>query len=78
MDELTIKTIHFQDEGQDFTRWEVVNGIVVAAYPFQGDIWKGTRVVSAIVGRKPSIRPSGSVRAVDLIYKVVKIESRKA
>ena len=37
-------TIVFEDHGQDFLEWDVIDGVVVDCRPFQGFVWKGTKV----------------------------------
>lgn len=40
-----IKTIIFEDCGQDFLAWDVdKDGVVVACRPFQGSFWIGRKV----------------------------------
>lgn len=49
-------TLHFEDHGQDFLRWELDrNGKVLASKPFQGSIWKGVKVLQPQLSRKGSI-----------------------
>src|SRR5262245_30533915 len=40
----TKHTIVFEDHGQDFLEWDVIDGIVADSRPFQGSVWKGTKV----------------------------------
>ena len=37
-------TIAFADNGQDFLEWDVIDGVVADSRPFQGSVWKGTKV----------------------------------
>jgi hypothetical protein len=37
-------TIVFEDHGQDFLEWDVIDGVVADSRPFQGSVWKGTTV----------------------------------
>ena len=42
-----MKTIVFEDDGQDFLEWDLdPEGKVVECRPFQGDIWCGNVVVN--------------------------------
>lgn len=42
-----MKTIHFEDNGQDFTRWQIDDaGMVVDSQPFQAYIWVGSIVLN--------------------------------
>lgn len=35
-----MKTIHFEDHGQDFLEWDIdADGNVLACRPFQGSLW---------------------------------------
>lgn len=38
------QTIFLEDHGQDFTEWDIENGVVVGCRPFQGWLWNGTIV----------------------------------
>lgn len=39
--------IHFQDQGQDFLRWQVDEaGVVVGSWPFHKQIWAGLQVTN--------------------------------
>lgn len=62
-------TIHFEDHGQDFLRWEVdAHGVVIDSLPYQGHIWNGSVLinnaepggivafVSALDGQRRTIR----------------------
>jgi hypothetical protein len=37
-------TIAFEDHGQDFLEWDIIDGVVVACRLFQEWAWKGTKV----------------------------------
>lgn len=41
-----IKTVTFEDQGQDFLEWDIERGKVVGCRPFQGWLWEGTKVHS--------------------------------
>jgi hypothetical protein len=42
-----VKTIHFEDNGQDYTRWLIDDaGMVVDSQPFQAWIWTGSIVLN--------------------------------
>ena len=36
--------IVFEDHGQDFLEWDIIDGVVADCRPFQRGVWKGTRV----------------------------------
>jgi hypothetical protein len=36
--------IVFEDHGQDFLEWDIIDGVVADCRPFQGFVWKGTKV----------------------------------
>lgn len=39
--------IHFQDQGQDFLRWQVnETGTVIGSWPFQKQVWAGLQVTN--------------------------------
>lgn len=39
--------IHFQDQGQDFLRWQVDEaGVVISSWPFQQQVWAGLQVTN--------------------------------
>ncbi len=37
-------TVEFEDHGQDFLEWDIQDGVVVDCRPYQGWLWKGTKV----------------------------------
>lgn len=43
-------TVELEDHGQDFLRWQIVDGVVVSSEPFQDWVWKGTLVHNAVIG----------------------------
>jgi hypothetical protein len=39
--------IHFQDQGQDFLRWQVDEaGVVTGSWPFQKQVWSGLQITN--------------------------------
>lgn len=53
-----MKTIHFEDHGQDFLTWEVdQDGFVTDAQPFQSTIWGGCKVINM-----KELKPGGPVK----------------
>jgi hypothetical protein len=69
-------TLELEDQGQDFLRWDVLNGVVVGCSPFQGSLWNGTKVLSAKVGYSPEIVTRHGERTF-LRYPVTKITKKK-
>lgn len=39
-----MKTVYFEDHGQDFLEWDIEDGVVVGCRPFQDWLWNGTKV----------------------------------
>ncbi len=39
-----MRTVFLEDHGQDFLEWDIEDGVVVDCRPFQGWLWKGTKV----------------------------------
>lgn len=73
-----MKTLMFEDDGQDFMEWDIDGtGFVVACRPFQSFVWCGMRVVSAEVGKYPQIlmkkKIDGTKRAT-LQHRVLQIK----
>ena len=79
--------VEFEDKGQDFLRWTIKDGVVVACEPFQKELWKGTKVHSTMMikpgdtlvitvpGRGNSLLPK---RTLNYKVEVVKVKlSRK-
>jgi hypothetical protein len=67
-------TIVFEDHGQDFLEWDVIDGVVIDSRPFQGFVWRGTRVdmTKAAEGQLlPIITKRGENRVV--MYPVIAI-----
>lgn len=43
-------TVRFVDEGQDALEWDLdADRLVIACRPYQQAVWKGTRVIGAVV-----------------------------
>ena len=63
-----MKTIVFEDHGQDFLEWEIDDkGVVTGCRPFQGSIWGGKRVLnhrSVKAGGKARICIEGCIRSI--------------
>lgn len=80
-----IRTITFEDRGQDFLEWDLdENNVVVVCRPFQGWVWIGNTVVNKVlkVGGKvrfksKSIRSTGSLAALTLNYKIIEIRVKE-
>ena len=70
-------TVHFEDLGQDFTEWDIENGIVTGCRPFQAWMWVGTKVLntSIQVGFKLRIKIKDD-KPTWLKYRVEKVETR--
>ncbi len=71
-------TIEFEDHGQDFLEWDIIDGVVADCRPFQGFVWNGTKVdmTKAAEGQRlPIITKRGESRLI--MYPVVAI-SREA
>jgi hypothetical protein len=43
-------TVEFEDHGQDFLEWDIVNDEVVDCRPFQGWVWKGSKILNLSTG----------------------------
>lgn len=69
--------VHFEDQGQDFTRWIVEDGVVIESHPFQTRIWMGTLVREAVVGKKPKITLMPDGLNTELKYRVTRLERRR-
>jgi hypothetical protein len=68
--------LHLEDHGQDFLWWEVKDGEVIDAGPFQRDVWRGTQLLDGhvVAGNRLYIEtPTGSDLAL-LNYPVTRIE----
>lgn len=64
---MRVKTITFEDDGQDFLEWDVVHSrrsdksiergvyIVVDSRPYQKDVWKGVYVKQLKVKHRPLV-----------------------
>jgi hypothetical protein len=68
--------VELEDRGQDFTRWKIEDGVVVASEPFQDWVWKGTLVHNAVIapGDILLISPPNSTARVTLNYPVTKVK----
>ena len=64
--------IVFEDHGQDFLEWDIIDGVVADCRPFQGGVWKGTKVDMTKVSEGqllPIITKRGESRVV--MYPVI-------
>lgn len=81
-----IRTIHFEDHGQDFLEWDLdADNVVIACRPCQGWVWIGNKVMNKAI--KPGCylkfqsehikaKCSPSSQLV-LKYKVIAIEEKE-
>ena len=72
-----MKTIVFEDHGQDFLEWDINrHGIVVGCRPFQEGVWKGTIVIDQDIhpGDRINIVRKGSPQVLYVKYPVEKIK----
>jgi hypothetical protein len=52
-----MKTVTFEDHGQDFLRWELDSaGEVIGCGPFQGWLWIGAKVLNKTIRRGSRLR----------------------
>ena len=73
MDTRTGITVHFEDCGQDFLEFDIKEGLVIAARPFQNDIWAGKVVLNEdlAIGSFISLQTDWGVRP--LLYPIIDI-----
>jgi len=69
-------TVYFQDLGQDFTEWDIEDGVVTDCQPFQAWLWVGTKVLNKDIqpGCKLRIKIKDD-KPTWLKYRVVKVSS---
>jgi len=73
-----MRTLVFEDNGQDFLEWDIDDkGVVVASRPFQNSVWKGTIVTRIRKGRHPRIK-TRHIGEGTLIHKVIEIRKAAA
>jgi hypothetical protein len=74
-----MKTIHFQDHGQDFLEWNIEKGKVVGCRPFQASIWCGSKVHnrSLKVGDQVRITPPALRERMVLRYPIERIDTKR-
>lgn len=65
-----MKTVKFEDKGQDFLEWIIKDGIIIDCQPFQFDFWVGKKV--KIDNDIASIERQGEWRTIN--YKVISVE----
>lgn len=69
-----MKTLVFEDQGQDFLEWDIDDeDKVVACRPFQGFAWIGTMVLKPRCGSRPRVwTPRG--RRFRLRYRITQVK----
>ena len=72
-------TLHFEDQGQDFLRWELDDkGKVIGCQPFQSGVWRGLHVVNHKALRLGSfvryVRKGESTSEQRIRYPLIKVE----
>ena len=73
----TTTTITFEDHGQDFLEWDIVNGIVTDCRPCQASVWIGVRVLNRRLGRGVLVRvQTKGAAALTMNYPIVKVRKR--
>ena len=71
-----MKTITFQDHGQDFLEWDLDDaGVVVACRPFQANMWVGKVVENHADIARGGIALLSNLRYIR--YPIVKVSTRK-
>lgn len=67
--------IDFADDGQDFTRWFVRDGVVIDCQPYQGRVWVGSLVLTPVtLGESLRIATRETGRELNLKYPVTAFE----
>lgn len=70
-----MKTIIFEDHGQDFLEWDIdTEGVVIDSRPFQALVWCGRTVVvntSVVAGEYLEVLIDGQERTINYAVKVV-------
>ncbi|PTB82736.1 hypothetical protein C9933_00965 [Methylophaga nitratireducenticrescens] len=69
-----MKTIRFEDKGQDFLEWDLNDdNVVIDSRPFQSGVWRRTLVHEVKEGIRPTIsHPRDGVPRL-LNYKIISI-----
>lgn len=68
-----MRTLKFEDHGQDFLEWDIDrNGVVIDCRPFQS-VWIGTKVYSPKRGQKPTIKTRFSRKKMILNHRIKSI-----
>jgi hypothetical protein len=75
-----MKTIVFEDCGQDFLEWDLDDeGTVIDCRPFQSWLWKGSRIAypdPLKVGDQPEVETSEG-RYLTLKYQIIEIKENQ-
>lgn len=73
-----MKTIYFEDRGQDFLEWDIDDkNTVIDSRPFQCEVWCGAVLVELDVGKRPIARlPALDDRPREMNYRVLEIRER--
>jgi len=79
---MSIKTIHLEDHGQDFLRWDIdEQGNIIDSQPYQKEMWTQFRVtnIKVLVGRKLIVKykDGRNDMSYTLNYPVVDITAHK-
>lgn len=70
-----MRTIHFEDQGQDFLEWDIDSaGVVVGCRPFQASVWEGSVVRELEVGKQLTVFIPHVGETRQLRYLVERIE----
>lgn len=62
-----MKTIFFEDNGQDFLEWDIdENGLVIDSRPFQATVWCGLilDIGSLVIGGFPTFNRDGTAKYI--------------
>lgn len=66
-------TVHLKDHGQDFLEFDIKGGKIIAARPFQHDIWSGREVLSETIAVGDYIVLRDDFGQRTLLYPVVEV-----
>ncbi len=69
-----MRTLVFEDKGQDFIEWNInPDGVVLRSRPFQSQFWQGVIVMNPQVGQRPDVMlKTGEIRQLN--YRITEIK----
>src|SRR4051812_18531426 len=70
-------TVRFEDAGQDFSEWDISNGVIIDSRPFQATIWMGLIVLNETLGVGSMVEIAAESTPLFIRYPLISVKKSK-